>query len=357
MALSERDVLEKLNTIPTPNGRQSLVEAGAVRRLEVDDANVRLSLALEVPRPEAIEAMRAEVIRQLESIPGVEEADVQVQPVLPTIQGSGPAPAPSEPTNWADRIPGVKRVIAVASGKGGVGKSTVAANIALAMARQGRAVGLLDADIYGPSQQLMMGAEEPPTGDEQERIRPVTVPGGVKVMSFGFIVDPDQPVIWRGPMLQKALEQLFGDVLWGELDDLVVDLPPGTGDVALTLCQQVPMAGVIIVTTPQDVALIDARKGLHMFRKLGVPVFGIVENMSFYECTECGHIEHIFGSGGGRRTAEALEIPFLGSIPIDPAIVAGGDAGSPVVLDRPESAAARAFEQLARTLAESGTDG
>ena len=181
----------------------------------------------------------------------------------------------------------------------------------------------------------MMGAKEPPTGDEQGRIHPVTVPGGVKVMSFGFIVDPDQPVIWRGPMLQKALEQFFGDVLWGDLDDLVVDLPPGTGDVALTLCQQVPMAGVIIVTTPQDVALIDARKGLHMFRKLGVPVLGIVENMSFYECTECGHIEHIFGAGGGERTAEALEIPFLGSIPIDPAIVTGGDAGSPVVLDSP----------------------
>jgi ATP-binding protein involved in chromosome partitioning len=356
MALSERDVLEKLNTIPTPNGRQSLVEAGAVRRLEVSDASVHLSLALEVPRPEAIEAIRTEVERQVRSIPGVEEADVQIQPVLPTFQSSGPAPAPSEPTTWADRIPGVKRVIAIASGKGGVGKSTVAANLALALARQGRAVGLLDADIYGPSQQLMMGAEEPPTGDGQGRIHPVTVPGGVKVMSFGFLVDPDQPVIWRGPMLQKALEQFFGDVLWGELDDLIVDLPPGTGDVALTLCQKVPMAGAIIVTTPQDVALIDARKGLHMFRKLGVPVLGIIENMSFYECPECGHVEHIFGDGGGRRTAEALEIPFLGSIPIDPAIVCGGDAGTPVVIDQPDSAAARAFAQLASTLTASGIE-
>jgi ATP-binding protein involved in chromosome partitioning len=353
MALSERDVLDKLNTIPTPNGRQSLVEAGAVRRLEVDDAHVRLSLALDVSRPEAIEAIRTEVERQLRSIPGVQEANVQLQPVLPTLQGSGPAPAPSEPTTWADRIPGVKRVIAVASGKGGVGKSTVAANLALALAREGRAVGLLDADIYGPSQQLMMGAEEPPTGDEQGRIHPVTVPGGVKVMSFGFIVDPDQPVIWRGPMLQKALEQFFGDVLWGELDDLIVDLPPGTGDVALTLCQNVPMAGAIIVTTPQDVALIDARKGLHMFRKLDVPVLGIVENMSFYECGECGHIEHIFGAGGGQRTAEALDIPFLGSIPIDPDIVTGGDSGRPVVINRPDSAAGRAFERLARTLVTS----
>ena len=353
MALSERDVLEKLNTIPVPDGRRSLVEAGAVRRLEVEGANVRLALALELPRPETLESVRTEVVRQLRSIPGVEGAEVQLQPVLPTIQGSGPASAPSEPLTWADRIPGVRRVIAVASGKGGVGKSTVAANLALALARQGRAVGLLDADIYGPSQQLMMGAQEPPTGDEQGRIHPVTVPGGVKVMSFGFIVEPDQPVIWRGPMLQKALEQFFGDVLWGELDDLIVDLPPGTGDVALTLCQNVPMAGAIIVTTPQDVALIDARKGLHMFRRLGVPVLGIVENMSFYECTECGHVEHIFGAGGGQRTADALEIPFLGAIPIDPEIVTGGDTGSPVVINRPDSAAARAFEQLARTLVES----
>jgi len=353
MALSERDVLEKLNTIPIPNGSQSLVESGAVRQLDVGDSSVRLSLALEVPRPETIDAVRTEVVRQLRSLPGVEEAHVQIQPILPTFQGAAPAPAQAERTSWADRIPGVQRVIAVASGKGGVGKSTVAANIALALARQGRAVGLLDADIYGPSQQLMMGAAELPTGDGHGKINPVQVPGGVKVMSFGFIVDPDQPVIWRGPMLQKALEQFFGDVVWGELDDLIVDLPPGTGDVALTLCQNVPMAGAIIVTTPQDVALIDARKGLHMFHRLGVPVLGLVENMSFYECPECGHVEHIFGDGGGRRTAEALEIPFLVSIPIDPAIVAGGDAGRPVVIDRPDSAAGRAFGELALKLTES----
>ena len=247
-------------------------------------------------------------------------------------------------------IPGVKRVIAIASGKGGVGKSTVAANLALALAQQERAVGLLDADIYGPSQQLMMGTEEGPSGDSEGRIIPVTAPGGVKMMSFGFIVDPDQPVIWRGPMLQKALEQFFGDVLWGELDDLVVDLPPGTGDVALTLCQNVPLAGAVIVTTPQDVALIDARKGLNMFHKLSVNVLGIIENMSHFECPSCGHVEHVFGSGGGQRTAEALRVPFLGSVPLDPAIVAGGDSGRPVVLERPDSAAARAFTELAEQL-------
>jgi ATP-binding protein involved in chromosome partitioning len=208
-------------------------------------------------------------------------------------------------------------------------------------------VGLLDADIYGPSQQIMMGTTEVPVGDPEGKIHPVPSPGGVKVMSFGFLVDPDQPVIWRGPMLQKALEQFVGDVLWGELDYLVVDLPPGTGDVALTLCQNVPMAGVVIVTTPQDVALVDARKSLHMFRKLEVPVLGIVENMSAYECPECGNIEHVFGNGGGRRTAEELGVPLLGSIPLDAAIVAGGDSGKPVVVERPNSPAGRAFSELA----------
>jgi ATP-binding protein involved in chromosome partitioning len=198
----------------------------------------------------------------------------------------------------------------------------------------------------------MMGTTEDPTGDpESDKIEPVTAPGGVKVMSFGFLVDPDQPVIWRGPMLQKALEQFVGDVAWGDLDFLVVDLPPGTGDVALTLCQNVPMAGTVIVSTPQDVALIDARKGLHMFRKLEVPVLGIVENMSGFECPECGHLEHVFGSGGGQRTADDLGIPLLGSIPLDPAIVAGGDSGRPVVMDRPDSPAAKAFVELAKSLA------
>jgi len=195
-----------------------------------------------------------------------------------------------------------------------------------------------------------MGTKSEPVADPEGRIHPVEAPGGVKVMSFGFFVDPDQPVIWRGPLLQKALEQFIGDVNWGELDYLVVDLPPGTGDVTLTLCQNVPMAGAVIVTTPQDVALIDARKGLHMFRKLDVPVLGIIENMAFYTCPECGHIDHIFGSGGGERTAKELDIPFLGSIPLDPAIVTGGDQGTPVVIERPDSPAGRAFKELAQNL-------
>jgi ATP-binding protein involved in chromosome partitioning len=350
MALNQRDILEKLNTIPQPDGTNSLVGGGAVRELDVDGSSVRLTLAVTVDRPQLAENLRAEVERQLTALPDVEHAEVRVTAMLPTLGGQPqPAPAPA-PTGWADRIPGVKHVIAVASGKGGVGKSTVAANLAMAIARRGSTVGLLDADIYGPSQQLMMGADEVPIGDEHGRIQPVEAPGGVKVMSFGYIVDADQPVIWRGPMLQKALEQFFGDVVWGELDFLVVDLPPGTGDVALTLCQNVPLAGAIIVTTPQDIALIDARKGLHMFEKLEVKVLGIVENMASYECPQCGHIEHVFGEGGGRRTADTLGIPFLGSIPLDPSIVAGGDAGKPVVLERPDSPSGRAFVELSEAV-------
>jgi ATP-binding protein involved in chromosome partitioning len=343
----------KLGTIPTPDGARSLVESGALRQLEVDGAQVRLALSIEASRPGITDSLRTEVERQLRSVPGVESVELQIETTLPTLDVS-PAPAqPSpEPAGWGHLIEGVQRVVAVASGKGGVGKSTVAANLALALAQQENRVGLLDADIYGPSQQLMMRTDEAPMGDPSGRIHPVEAAGGVKVMSFGFIVDADQPVIWRGPMLQKALEQFVGDVIWGELDYLIVDLPPGTGDVALTLCQNVPLAGAVIVTTPQDVALIDARKSLHMFRKLDVPVIGIIENMAHFKCPECGHVEDVFGSGGGQKTADALEVPFLGSIPLDAAVVAGGDSGRPVVADRPDSAAGRAFVDLAQMLSE-----
>ncbi len=351
MTLTRQTILEALHDIPAPGGRSSLVEAGAVRGIEVDGGSVKVVLAVEATDPTLAGEVRSKVETALAGVDGVERAEVTVHPLLATVQPR-PAAAPEPPPNWADKIPGVKHVIAVASGKGGVGKSTVSANLSLALARMGHTVGLLDGDIYGPSQQLMMGTTAEPVGDPEGRIHPVESPGGVKVMSFGFLVDPDQPVIWRGPMLQKALEQFVGDVAWGDLDFLIVDLPPGTGDVALTLCQNVPMAGTVIVTTPQDVALIDARKSLHMFTKLEVPVLGIVENMSSYQCPECGHIEHIFGSGGGQRTAEELGVALLGSIPLDPAVVTGGDNGKPVVIDRPDSPTARAFVELARVLAE-----
>ena len=351
MALTQQKILEILHDIPAPGGQSSLVEAGAVRDITVDGGSVTVVLAVEASTPAVASEVRSHVETALSGVEGIEAAQVTVHPLLATVQPR-PAAAPEPPPTWADKIPGVKHVIAVASGKGGVGKSTVSANLSLALAGMGRTVGLLDGDIYGPSQQLMMGATGDPVGDPEGRIHPVASPGGVKVMSFGFLIDPDQPVIWRGPMLQKALEQFVGDVAWGDLDFLVVDLPPGTGDVALTLCQNVPMAGAVIVTTPQDVALIDARKSLHMFTKLEVPVLGIVENMSFYQCPQCGHIEHVFGSGGGKRTADELGVALLGSIPLDPAVVAGGDSGKPVVIDRPDSPTARAFQDVAREIAD-----
>jgi len=350
MTLTNQTVLETLHEIQAPGSPHSLVEAGAIRDLVIDGSTVRLSLAIQVVQPSDVQELRGRVETALQAMDEVSEVDLQIQPMMP-MASAPPQPAP-EPTTWADKIPGIKRVVAVASGKGGVGKSTVAANLAHSLALSGHSVGLLDADIYGPSQQLMMGATGEPRADEDGKIFPAEAPGGVKVLSFGFFVDADQPVIWRGPMLQKALEQFFGDVHWGELDYLIVDLPPGTGDVSLTLCQNVPLAGVVIVTTPQDVALIDARKGLHMFRKLEARVLGIVENMSGFECPKCGHVEHVFGSGGGARTAEELELPLLGSVPLDPAIVVGGDTGAPVVRARPDSPAARAFTEIADKVAK-----
>jgi ATP-binding protein involved in chromosome partitioning len=350
MTLTNQTVLEALHEIQAPGSPHSLVEAGTIRDLVIEGSTIRLSLAVQVREPSDVQELRTRVEAALQAMDEVGEVDLQIQPMMP-MASAAPQPAPERET-WADKIPGIKRVVAVASGKGGVGKSTVSANLAHALAGLGFTVGLLDADIYGPSQQLMMGAAGEPTGDESGRIYPVEAPGGVKVMSFGYFVDADQPVIWRGPMLQKALEQFFGDVHWGELDYLVVDLPPGTGDVALTLCQNVPLAGAVIVTTPQDVALIDARKGLHMFRKLETRVLGIVENMSGFECPECGHVEPIFGAGGGARTADELGLPLLGSVPLDPAVVVGGDTGAPVVLERPDSPSAKAFAEIAERVAE-----
>ncbi len=352
MAVTKDAINEALEGIELPGPDKNIVHAGLVRQVEVDGAAVRVLVALPEEAGPGAEDLRGKVQRALESVPGVEKVDVDVR-ILPSSAPAAAQPQVGSQQNptWADRISGVKHVVAVASGKGGVGKSTVAANLSLALVREGRAVGLLDGDIYGPSQQLMMGGGQP-MADASGKIYPVDAVGGVKVMSLGLIVDADQPVIWRGPLLMKALEQFIGDVLWGELDELVVDLPPGTGDIALTLCQNVPMAGAVIVTTPQDVALIDARKALAMFRKMDVPVLGIVENMSFFTCPSCGHVEHIFGADGGRKTAEQLGVPFLGAIPIDPAIVSGGDSGRPVVVDRPDSPAAQAFGEVARKVIE-----
>lgn len=247
-------------------------------------------------------------------------------------------------------LPGVKHLIAVSSGKGGVGKSTVTANLAVALGLTGREVGLMDADIYGPNIPMMMGVTEPPE-KKGEKILPASG-HGVRVMSMGFFVPEDTPVVWRGPMVHGAIQQFFRDVLWGKLDYLLIDLPPGTGDVQLTLSQLVPLTGAITVTTPQEVALHDVRKGIMMFKKVNVPILGVIENMSYYECAHCGERSEIFSSGGGERAAEKFGVPFLGRIPIDPAIRQGGDRGTPIVVADPSSAQAKVFRDIAARVIE-----
>jgi len=248
-------------------------------------------------------------------------------------------------------IPGVRNVVAVASGKGGVGKSTVAANLALAWARQGAKVGLLDADIYGPSQPIMLGLTgQRPASPDGKRIKPLMA-HGIGAMSIGFLIDPEQPMVWRGPMVTQALTQLLGDTDWGDLDYLVIDMPPGTGDIQLTLAQRVPVAGAVIVTTPQDIALADARKGLKMFEKVAVPVLGIVENMSVHVCTNCGHVEHLFGAGGGARMAAQYGVQLLGELPLDARVREEADGGAPTVAAHPDSPHAQPYFEMARRTA------
>ena len=247
-------------------------------------------------------------------------------------------------------LPGVKNIVAVASGKGGVGKSTTAANLALALAAEGATVGLLDADIYGPSQPMMMGIDRRPDSLDGKTMEPL-VNHGVQVMSIGFLVDPDQAMIWRGPMATQALEQLLRQTHWKDVDYLVVDMPPGTGDIQLTLSQRVPITGAVIVTTPQDIALLDARKGITMFEKVGVPILGLVENMAVHVCSNCGHAEHIFGEGGGRRLAQELGMHYLGALPLDLKIRQQADSGQPTVVADPHSEAAGIYRQVARDVA------
>jgi len=340
MALTENEVREALRKVKFPGLTRDIVSFGFVKQVRVDGGSVGVEIAITTATPSVGEEVERNARAVLDSLPGIESVALDVRVHAPQ------APHAHAPEAPRLALPGVRFKIAVASGKGGVGKSTVAANLALALRRGGARVGLLDADIYGPSQQLMMGCTDKPRVSAEEKILPVDG-NGVKVMSLGFLMDPDQPVIWRGPMVMKALQQFIEDVDWGALDYLVVDLPPGTGDAQLTITQQVPLDGAVIVTTPQDVALIDARKGLAMFQKVNVPVLGVVENMSVFVCPHCGTRSEIFKRGGGKSTAEELGVPFLGEIPIDPEIVRGGDAGAPIVASHPDSAAAAAFVALA----------
>ncbi len=342
--LTEERVLEVLRTVRFPGLSRDIVSFGFVKDLAVGGGNVSFRLEITTESPRAAEEIRREATEKLRSLPGVAAVTIRLE-----VKAPGPPPprgAAGVPPPPANILPEVRFTVAVASGKGGVGKSTVAANLALALERVGHRVGLMDSDIYGPSQQMMMGISEKPYVNEANQIVPPER-HGVRVMSLGFLMDADQPVIWRGPMVMKAVEQFLQDVAWGKLDFLVIDLPPGTGDAQLTLTQKIHLSGAVVVTTPQDVSLIDARKGLAMFQKVNVPVLGIVENMSYYICPKCGNREEIFKHGGGRLTAEKLGVPFLGEIPLDPKVVAGGDAGVPIVAAEPKSAVTEAYMRIA----------
>jgi ATP-binding protein involved in chromosome partitioning len=343
--LNEQSVLEALRQVKYPGFSRDIVSFGFVKDLTIGGGNVSFRLALTTDAPAAAETLKRECETVLKAIPGVSAVTIAVTaaaPQPPVIAGA---------IGRKDILKDTRFVIAVASGKGGVGKSTVSANLAIALKTLGYEVGLMDSDIYGPSQQMMMGINTKPFVNEEEKILPIER-FGVRVMSIGFLMDTDTPVIWRGPMIFKAVEQFLGDVAWGKQDFLLVDLPPGTGDAQLTLTQKVALSGAVIVTTPQDVALIDARKGLAMFQKVNVPVLGIIENMSYYECPKCGNRDEIFKHGGGKKTADLLGVPFLGEVPIDPRVALQGDAGTPIMASDPDSTVAKAFLRLAEQVAK-----
>ncbi len=338
----EKGIWEVLKQVRFPGMSRDIVSFGFVDRVAVEDGVARVDLAIATQSREAAEQVKAQVESALGDLEGLSGAEV-------SLRVSQPPSAQDAVSQQPDLVPGVEYLIAVASGKGGVGKSTVASNLAVRLGQLGHRVGLLDADIYGPSIPMMFGIDQKPRV-ENNRLFPFER-YGIKIMSLGFILDVDTPVIWRGPMIVKAIEQMLGDVEWGELDYLIVDLPPGTGDAALTLAQKAPLSGAVIVTTPQDIALIDARKGLAMFEKVSVPVIGIIENMSTFVCPHCGEETQIFKQGGGRRTAEILGCEFLGSVPLDAEIVDSGDAGEPIVARHLEGPHAEAFGRLAEAVA------
>ncbi len=356
MSPSHDAVLETLRSVALPDGR-NVVEADMVRALAVEGGTVRFVLEVDAAEGARLEPVRAAAQAAVERLPGVTAVSA-----LMTAHGPArKAPAPDltvgrHPTPKAGPapIPGVARIIAVGSGKGGVGKSTLSANLAVALAREGRRVGLLDADFYGPSQPRMMGVSARPQSPDGKTIIPLRA-HGVTMMSIGLMLPEGQAVVWRGPMLMGALQQMMGQVAWGALDVLLLDLPPGTGDVQLTLSQNWPVTGAVIVSTPQDVALLDARKAMDMFDKTRIPVLGLVENMSTYVCPKCGHEEHIFGEGGVRAEADRLGLPFLGAVPIDVGIRLSGDAGTPVTALDPDAPQARAFRAVARALIAQGS--
>ncbi len=350
-SVTEEAVRQVLSKVIDPDSRQDIVSSGMLSGLAVREGHVTFAVEVDPKKGSEMEPLRKAAEKAVESMPDV----LSVTAVLTAQTKGGAAAGNSAPSPAAESpqgaqkggmAPGVKYIVAVASGKGGVGKSTSATNIALALSTLGVRVGILDADIYGPSQPRMMGISGRPTSMDGKILKPMEN-YGVKCMSMGFLVAEDTPMIWRGPMVQSALQQMLRDVAWGELDVLIVDMPPGTGDAQLTMAQQVPLAGAVIISTPQDIALLDAKKGLNMFRKVDVPVLGIVENMSYFCCPNCGHQSHIFSHGGARKEAEKFGIDFLGEVPLDIEIRETSDGGQPIVVSRPDSPHASVYRDIA----------
>ena len=344
--VTQDDVLSVLKRIAAPDGRGNVVSAGLVTDIAIQGGTVMFALTTSPQHVKSMEALRGAVEKAVLGIPGVEKAMVAL-----TAERTPPQPGqPAQPQGQrGSGVPGIKHLIAVASGKGGVGKSTTAVNLALALKSLGLKVAVLDADVYGPSIPKLFGltGKPEPSDAAGKKMKPMTR-YGVEVMSIGFLVPEDTPMIWRGPMVMSALTQLLRETEWGEADVMVIDMPPGTGDVQLTLAQQTPLAGAVIVSTPQDLALIDARKGLNMFAKVNVPVIGIVENMSYFVCSKCGERHEIFGHGGAREEAERIGVPFLGEIPLDKEVRLRSDSGEPVAATQPDSLHAALYRDVAR---------
>lgn len=348
------DIRERLTEVHPPGFARDVVAAGMVRGIDSQDGSVTIHLEVPpLPQP-SLDATLADIRRAVGALPGIKEVHVRLlTPAHPGAHaGGGPQPeAHGGALNELGPLPGVRDIVAVASTKGGVGKSTVAANLALALRRLNQRVGLLDADVYGPSLPMMLGISGRPRVAENKRIYPLEK-YGLRLMSLGFFLDDDSPVIWRGPLVMGLVRQFLKDVDWGELDILVVDLPPGTGDAQLTLVQQVPLAGGVMVTTPQDVATLDVQRGIAMFQQVNTTVLGIIENMSYYDCPKCGKREDVFGSGGGEQIARRFGVPLLGRVPLFTDIRAGGDSGKPIVVERPDHPVSQLFMHIAGKVLE-----
>jgi len=340
MAISESQIQTALKEVTDPNTGKDLITSKSARNIKIDGNNVALDIVLGYPANSVMAGIQKLVSDKLKTLPEIGSVFVNVSSKIVAHSAQ----------RGVQLLPNVKNIIAVASGKGGVGKSTTAVNLALALAAEGANVGILDADIYGPSQPMMLGITGRPETTDGKSMEPMES-HGIQAMSIGFLVDIDTPMVWRGPMVTGALEQLLRETRWRELDYLLVDMPPGTGDIQLTLSQKVPVTGAVIVTTPQDIALLDARKGLKMFEKVGIPILGIVENMSTHICSQCGHEEHIFGAGGGAQMCKDYNVDLLGSLPLDIRIREQTDGGMPTVVAEPDSQITEVYKKIARTIA------